>query len=220
MGGKDSKLSYISQEDALRRVTDAELKRLKDAFKRVSTIGGFMTETVFMREMLFKAFGGSPKGLTFKELLAGMVVLTKGSKEEKIKLTYNCQQNAACRRQLVSKARGKRHPKISGKWQLGGRAAAARIKLPPPCDLAGDSPFTTAAGRRLSDLVATALRPPDNLTVAGRFRIAVLPPTDIDCRLPASALPPADILKSGGGMSVAERWQAGCWRVALLAGNV
>ncbi|XP_052801941.1 ubiquitin carboxyl-terminal hydrolase 32-like [Mya arenaria] len=100
MGGKDSKLSYISQEDALRRVTDAELKRLKDAFKRVSTIGGFMTETVFMREvlwdtvppkiaqMLFKAFGGSPKGLTFKELLAGMVVLTKGSKEEKIKLIF------------------------------------------------------------------------------------------------------------------------------------
>ncbi|XP_060562624.1 ubiquitin carboxyl-terminal hydrolase 32-like [Ruditapes philippinarum] len=100
MGGKDSKLSYISQEEALKRVTDAELKRLKDAFKRVSTLSGFMTETVFMREvlwdgvptkiaqLLFKAFGGNSKGLSFKELLAGMVVLTKGTKEEKIKLIF------------------------------------------------------------------------------------------------------------------------------------
>lgn len=34
-------------------VSDAELKRLKDAFKRVSTISGFMTENVFMREVLW-----------------------------------------------------------------------------------------------------------------------------------------------------------------------
>jgi len=49
---------------------------------------------------------------------------------------------------------------MSGKWQLDGRAAAAKIKLPPPCDLAGNSPFTTAASWRLSDLAATDLRPP------------------------------------------------------------
>lgn len=100
MGGKDSKLSYITQEEALKRVTDAELKRLKDAFKRVSTISGFMTENLFMREvlwdgvppkiaqLLFKAFGGTSRGLTFKELLAGLVVLTKGTKEEKIRLIF------------------------------------------------------------------------------------------------------------------------------------
>ena len=42
--------------------------------------------------------------------------------------------------------------------------SAARIKLPPPCDLAGDCPFTIANGRPWSDLAATALGPPDNLT--------------------------------------------------------
>jgi ubiquitin carboxyl-terminal hydrolase 6/32 len=34
---------------------------------------------------MFKGFGGLNKGLTFKELLCGLVVLTKGTREEKIK---------------------------------------------------------------------------------------------------------------------------------------
>ncbi|XP_052268914.1 ubiquitin carboxyl-terminal hydrolase 32-like isoform X1 [Dreissena polymorpha] len=100
MGGKDSKLSYITHEEALKRVSDAELKRLKDAFKRFSVLGGFITENVFCREvlwdsvpqkvaqLLFKGFGGTSKGISFKDLLAGMVVLTKGTKEEKIKLIF------------------------------------------------------------------------------------------------------------------------------------
>jgi len=56
-----------------------------------------------------------------------------------------------------------------GKWLLGGRAVASRIKLPPSCDLVGKCLFINAAGRRLWYLDATALRPPDHLTVAGRF---------------------------------------------------
>ncbi len=33
-------------------MTDAELKRLKDAFKRSSTLNGYMTKQVFVREVL------------------------------------------------------------------------------------------------------------------------------------------------------------------------
>ncbi|KAK7088275.1 hypothetical protein V1264_022210 [Littorina saxatilis] len=100
MGGKDSKLAFISYEDASKRVSDAELKRLKEAFKRSSTLGGCMTENLFSREVLldgvptklaqliFKGFGGSSKGLTFKDLVCGLVVLTKGTREEKIKLIF------------------------------------------------------------------------------------------------------------------------------------
>ena len=33
-------------------MTDAELQRLKDAFKRSSTLGGHMTRNVFIREVL------------------------------------------------------------------------------------------------------------------------------------------------------------------------
>ncbi|XP_076452524.1 ubiquitin carboxyl-terminal hydrolase 32-like isoform X2 [Babylonia areolata] len=100
MGGKDSKLAFISYEDATRRVSEAELKRLKEAFKRSSTMNGCMTETLFSREVLldgvppklaqlmFKGFGGSTKGVSFKDLLCGLVVLTKGTREEKIKLIF------------------------------------------------------------------------------------------------------------------------------------
>ncbi|KAK7480047.1 hypothetical protein BaRGS_00028684 [Batillaria attramentaria] len=100
MGGKDSKLAFISYEDAAKRVSEAELKRLKEAFKRASTLSGWMTENLFVREVLwdgvpqrlaqliYKGFGGSSKGLSFKDLLCGLVVLTKGTREEKIKLIF------------------------------------------------------------------------------------------------------------------------------------
>ncbi|KAJ8312386.1 hypothetical protein KUTeg_009759 [Tegillarca granosa] len=52
MGGKESKLSYISYEESLRRVKDVELKRIKDAFKRSSSFGGYMPDNMFAREVL------------------------------------------------------------------------------------------------------------------------------------------------------------------------
>ncbi|KAJ8312078.1 hypothetical protein KUTeg_009451 [Tegillarca granosa] len=100
MGGKESKLSYISYEESLRRVKDVELKRIKDAFKRSSSFGGYMPDNMFAREVLgdgvplsiaqliFKGFGGTSRGLTMKDLLCGLVILTKGSKEERIKLVF------------------------------------------------------------------------------------------------------------------------------------
>ncbi|ELT99007.1 hypothetical protein CAPTEDRAFT_129894 [Capitella teleta] len=105
MGGKESKLSYISYEDACRRVTDAELQRLRDAFKRSSTLSNHMTCNLFTREVLgdgvpprlaeliFQAFGGSPKGLTFKELLCGLVLITRGSQEERVRFLFGLFSN-------------------------------------------------------------------------------------------------------------------------------
>lgn len=39
-------------------------------------------------QLIFKGFGGSSKGLPFKDLLCGLVVLTKGTREEKIKCEF------------------------------------------------------------------------------------------------------------------------------------
>jgi len=87
-------------------------------------------------------------------------------------VTYNCQQNAACQRQLVSKARGKRD---TLKYPTSGSKVAGRRQLEFNCHRPATwSPFTTAAGRRLSDLAATALHPPDNLTVAGQFSVDII----------------------------------------------
>ena len=82
MGNKDSRPAFLTYEDAVKRVTDAELKRLKEAFKRSSTLNGFMTKPVFVREVLgdgfppvladkmFETFGGTTtKGLSFKDLV-------------------------------------------------------------------------------------------------------------------------------------------------------
>ncbi|XP_071094049.1 ubiquitin carboxyl-terminal hydrolase 32-like isoform X1 [Haliotis cracherodii] len=100
MGGKDSKLAFITCEEAVKRVNDNETKRLKEAFKRASTLGGYMTENLFIREVLwdgvppklaqliYKGIGGISKGLSYKDLLCGLVVLTKGTREEKIKLIF------------------------------------------------------------------------------------------------------------------------------------
>ncbi|KAK3083744.1 hypothetical protein FSP39_002517 [Pinctada imbricata] len=59
-----------------------------------------MTENLFMREVLgegvpnsigqliFKGFGGTSKGLSYKDLICGLVVLTKGTKEERMKMIF------------------------------------------------------------------------------------------------------------------------------------
>ena len=83
MGNKDSRPAFLTYEEAAKRVTDAELKRLKEAFKRSSALNGFMTKAVFVREVLgdgfpivladrmFETFGGTTaKGLAFKDLVS------------------------------------------------------------------------------------------------------------------------------------------------------
>lgn len=78
-------------------VTESELRRIKDAFKRsTGTNGTLLSKTVFVQEInegvptvladwLYTACGGTQKGIAFKELLCGLVLLTRGLPEEKIK---------------------------------------------------------------------------------------------------------------------------------------
>ncbi|XP_068173192.1 ubiquitin carboxyl-terminal hydrolase 32 isoform X2 [Antennarius striatus] len=101
MGAKESRIGFLSYEEAVRRVTDVELKRLKDAFKRTSGITCYMTQQCFYREVLgdgvppkvaeviYSSFGGSSKGLHFNNLIVGLVLLTRGRDEEKAKYLFS-----------------------------------------------------------------------------------------------------------------------------------
>ncbi|XP_026279470.1 ubiquitin carboxyl-terminal hydrolase 32 isoform X3 [Frankliniella occidentalis] len=105
MGVKDSKPCCITYEDAVRRVSESELKRIREAFKRVSNVSGFISKSSFLKEVLgegvprniaehiFSASGGTQKGIAFKELLCGLVLLTRGKEEEKIKFLFNLYSN-------------------------------------------------------------------------------------------------------------------------------
>ncbi|XP_069578851.1 ubiquitin carboxyl-terminal hydrolase 32-like [Brachyistius frenatus] len=52
MGAKESRIGFLSYDEAVKRVTDVELKRLKDAFKRTSGLSYYMTQQCFYREVL------------------------------------------------------------------------------------------------------------------------------------------------------------------------
>ncbi|XP_059179325.1 ubiquitin carboxyl-terminal hydrolase 32-like isoform X2 [Physella acuta] len=108
MGAKDSKLSVISFEDASRRVSDSESARLREAFRRVTAVNSTMSDTVFVREVLwegvpmniaqliYRGYGGTSKGLSYKDLLCGLVILTKGTREEKMKLIFAMYCDDSC----------------------------------------------------------------------------------------------------------------------------
>ncbi|RVE51242.1 hypothetical protein evm_004046 [Chilo suppressalis] len=106
MGAKDSKPTFISYEDAVKRVPDSELRRIREAFKRCAgTNGTSLSLEAFVHEVLcdgvpyevaewlYQACGGTKRGIAFKELLCGIVVLTKGNLEEKIKFLWTLYVN-------------------------------------------------------------------------------------------------------------------------------
>ncbi|NWX88929.1 UBP32 hydrolase, partial [Nothoprocta ornata] len=90
---------------SLNAVTDIELKRLKDAFKRTCGLSYYMTQQCFIREVLgdgvppkvaeviYCSFGGISKGLHFNNLIVGLVLLTRGREEEKTKYIFSLFSN-------------------------------------------------------------------------------------------------------------------------------
>lgn len=79
-------------------VTDTELKRIKEAFKRSAGANGtLLSKNAFIQDVLcegvpgivadwlYQACGGTQKGIGFKELVCGLVLLTKGTQDEKIR---------------------------------------------------------------------------------------------------------------------------------------
>lgn len=106
MGAKDSKPSFIPYEDAVKRVSDSELRRIREAFKRCAgATGTALSLEAFVREVLcdgvpyevaewlYQACGGTKRGIAFRDLLCGIVVLTKGNIEEKIKFLWTLYVN-------------------------------------------------------------------------------------------------------------------------------
>ncbi|XP_071850144.1 ubiquitin carboxyl-terminal hydrolase 32-like isoform X3 [Apostichopus japonicus] len=101
MGNKESKSLIISYDEAIKRVSEDEHKRIQEAFKRYSTPAGYMSKAIFARDVfgegmpqklaehLFYAFGGSSKGIGFKELFCGLVLLTKGTQAEKLRFIFS-----------------------------------------------------------------------------------------------------------------------------------
>ena len=101
MGAKDSKPQLLPYEEAVKRVNNAELKRLKDTFSKYATSGGLLQQNLFLSEVLgdtvpssiaediYLAWGGGSKGINFKDLFCGLVLLTKGSQEEKCKFIFS-----------------------------------------------------------------------------------------------------------------------------------
>ncbi|XP_041733826.1 ubiquitin carboxyl-terminal hydrolase 32 isoform X3 [Coregonus clupeaformis] len=101
MGAKESRIGFLSYDEAVKRVTDVELKRLKDAFKRTSGLSYYMAQQCFYREVLgdgvppkvaeviYNSFGGTSKGLHFNNLIIGLVLLTRGRDEEKAKYLFS-----------------------------------------------------------------------------------------------------------------------------------
>lgn len=79
-------------------VNENELRRIKDAFKRsAGSNGTTLSKNAFLQDVLsegipvvladwlYNACGGTQKGIAFKELLCGLVLLTRGLPDEKIK---------------------------------------------------------------------------------------------------------------------------------------
>ncbi|KAJ7995851.1 hypothetical protein DPEC_G00231010 [Dallia pectoralis] len=101
MGAKESRIGFLSYDEAINRVTDVELQRLKDAFRRTSGLSCYMSQQCFIKEVLgdvvpprvseviYSSFGGTSKGLHFNNLIVGLVLLTRGRDEEKAKYIFS-----------------------------------------------------------------------------------------------------------------------------------
>lgn len=79
-------------------MNENELRRIKEAFKRsAGSNGTTLSKNAFVQDVLsegiptvladwlYSACGGTQKGIAFKELLCGLVLLTRGLADEKIK---------------------------------------------------------------------------------------------------------------------------------------
>lgn len=72
-------------------VSEAELKRINEAFKRLAGGGQLMSQFAFIQHVLgegapipvagwlYAACGGTPRGIALKDLVCGLVLLTKGA---------------------------------------------------------------------------------------------------------------------------------------------
>ncbi|KAI5696057.1 hypothetical protein M8J75_007481 [Diaphorina citri] len=103
MGVRDSKPSTITYEDVIKfkRVEESDLNRLREAFRRIAPSSSHISQQVFIREVLgpgvpaqiaksiFTACGGTNKGIAFKDLVCGLILLTRGTISEKHRFLFD-----------------------------------------------------------------------------------------------------------------------------------
>ena len=97
MGGKESKQFPLTYEEASKRVTEPEKRRLQDAFRRASAANSSLSKQAFIQdvfgsaipaclsEQMFSLVGGG-RGVTLRELTTLLVLLTRGTREEKVRV--------------------------------------------------------------------------------------------------------------------------------------
>jgi ubiquitin carboxyl-terminal hydrolase 6/32 len=79
-------------------VSDGELRRIKEAFRKCTgTNINFLSKSAFVQEVLcegtpsnladiiFTSCGGTSKGINFKDLISALVLITRGTQDEKIR---------------------------------------------------------------------------------------------------------------------------------------
>lgn len=79
-------------------VSEAECRRIREAFKRsAGANGSLLNKNAFVQEVLcegtpsniadwlFQACGGTSKGINFKDLISALVLITRGTQDEKIR---------------------------------------------------------------------------------------------------------------------------------------
>ncbi|CAG0918046.1 unnamed protein product [Notodromas monacha] len=105
MGGKESKSCPVSYEEALNRASEAEVRRLRDAFRRcvsgngnlnlssfqADVLGGSVPRPLAEQQVFLNICGG--KGMSFKDLLCLLVVITSGNRMERAQLLFNLYSN-------------------------------------------------------------------------------------------------------------------------------
>ena len=122
MGGKESKNFPITYDEAVKRVSESEKRRLQDAFRRSSAANSNISKQVRdtfpqdkcensfltlllplqvfiqdvlgervpvgLSEQIFSLVGGG-RAVSFRDLLTLLVLVTRGTREEKFKCTLN-----------------------------------------------------------------------------------------------------------------------------------
>lgn len=100
MGAKESKISFLPYEEATKRVTEKELERIRKAFKRYAGNTNVLPKLSFFNEVLgelvparlgeqlFMTCGGNSKGISFRDVFVLLVLITKGTIDEKVKFLF------------------------------------------------------------------------------------------------------------------------------------
>ncbi|XP_055351752.1 ubiquitin carboxyl-terminal hydrolase 32-like isoform X2 [Paramacrobiotus metropolitanus] len=100
LGSRDARQSVLSYDDAVKRINQNDLHRLKKAFRK-DAVGDYLPKDIFLTrvlgdavplrlaESMYAAFGGTQRGVSLKELVAGLVLLSCGTQEEKLHLLFH-----------------------------------------------------------------------------------------------------------------------------------